>query len=288
MPRITIRSINEKIDNLKPDYKRRITVKILFLIIFSIVSIWSWSVLYYGDSLYEYIPFNVYNYEFSTSELSTLRDLKIYHDFSRNVGNISFMVEKEDYKQGSYIVIDLPRVIDSDTIKTYYWNKGDEPSLIDKWKNRITKSGTNHTQLILEDFSLLNGEDTFYSVSYGMEMSPSGHFTFHHPNTNLYGFTATVAFDLGKEYQCSAPCIDNLLNIMPRYLNTAKEIRLEFERTENNFHAFILRGIKDVRKKQGIFLGLFVSLAMSSLLLSKDIVEELFCERKDPNDRTNS
>jgi len=113
-----------------------------------------------------------------------------------------------------------------------------------------------------------------------MEILPSGHFSFNHHDTNLFGFTPLISFDLGKDYKCYKACIENFNFIEPHYLNTDKEIRLKLERTDNNFHRFILSGIEDIRVEQGVYLSLSISLFISFLILLKDLIEELYYKRK--------
>ena len=136
-----------------------------------------------------------------------------------------------------------------------------------------------YTQITLDDINS-SKEDINYIISYSMKIFPSGHFRFEHSNTKLYGATATIALDLGKKYQCSGECIENFHFVEPDYPNTEKEIRLEFQQNDNNFHGFILKGIMDIRTEQGLSIGFLVSSIFLLISLIINLFEENEIEKK--------
>jgi len=284
MARITIRSINEKIDNTKNEIlldinKKRLAIKIVFLLVVFVIFLASFFIV---PCLEEYVPFNSYNYEIQTyNGLEILRDFEIYHDFSNNKGRISFKINKEDYVKGNDIEIQLPVVIDNKTVEVYYWEENGEKIGWSKWYTILQQNTKgNYSRIMINDIPFLKNNDKyFYSISYEMEIFPHGHFKFYHHKTDLYGKGSLVTFDLGKKYKCDASCIYQLTDITAGYANTNKKISLLFEKTKS--HSFILKGIKDIGKNLTKFIGLLVSSSMLLIVLGKEVFEELpWCKRK--------
>jgi len=129
MARITIRSINKNLGNTKDSIykkintakgtiisvlnKKKILIKVIFMILFIIGTLLPFSLL---TKLDEYIPPNSYEYDFRTYGFNTLRNFGIYQDFTKKIGNISFTIEKEDYNIEAVVIIQFPIIINNQTI----------------------------------------------------------------------------------------------------------------------------------------------------------------------------
>jgi len=277
--RITNSIINSKIKDLRYTIlkilnKRKTGIKILFLAIFFGVIIFSWTTLY---NLNDYIPFNVYDYDIDAYGIKALRDVKIYHDFSKNQGKISFELNREDYIESDVdIIIDLPTIVKKESIKIFVKEKDKEAILNKSWKYRLQPvNKKNHTQIDIESIFSKNMDIIGYFITYDTDILPSGHFRIMHRNTPFFGYTLVISLDLGKKYICRGECITKMNNVVPDYPNTDKEIRLELERNEERYHSFMLSGLRDIRTTQGIHLGLLSSALVSFILLFKDLVEEI-------------
>ena len=296
MTKITKKSINKKIDNNKSVLKtsikkskneiqsnlnkKKYVVKGCFLLVFLTLALVS---LNHLSNLDDYIPFNNYTYRIIAEEdIDTLENVKIYHDFSKNTGEISFNIEKINSNNKTIITINLPEIIDSETLKIFSKTGTEEEEEFTNIKiSQSFNTYKNYTKIKLKNLNYSDIEEVFYTISYEMEILPSGKFAFEHFETNFFGVTPIVAFDLGKNFKCSGSCIDNQHNIAPDYPNTDKQIRLKLERTETKFHSFIFKGIRDIRNEQSIYTGAFVSLIMALALLSKEIAEELLYKNKE-------
>jgi hypothetical protein len=259
--------------------KKRTKIKnkagIYFLVFIVILGLFS---IFWLSKIDDYIPPSKYAFEIQGHEIDTIRDVKIFHDFSENIGAISFQIEKENYIGNEPTIdIELPSKIDNKTL-VIYRQEENKNSIVNNWITRENEhvNKEKYTQILIKDIPLFKSEEVNYIIKYELEILPSGHFTFHHPGTNLYGFSPTVALDLGKDYECTKNCIESMKYVTYDYLNSDKEIRLELERTEQdyNFHSFILTGARDIRIQQGVAIGLVVSIFMSILISIKDILEK--------------
>lgn len=260
--------------------KRLISIKVIFLIIFLIGGFISYFSLI---SLDDYIPFNKYEYEFDSHRLNATGDFKIYHDFSKDKGNISFIIREDWYQEEDFdITISLPILIDNSTLKIESWSEEEGYKRINNWNTRETIGfGVLQTRIDINDIPKSNEEEVLYQVSYEMKLLPSGHFMFNHNYGGLWGYASTIALDLGKKYKCMGTCVDIIQFVVPDYPNTDKEIRLEFQDdNKNKNHSFILKGVRDIRVRQGLSLGFLVSFVISFLLVLMNLTEEIKYKKK--------
>ena len=271
--------IENSIDNLRYEIleikkilkRKNNKIKIVFLVFFLMVIFGS---ILYISKQEEYIPPNIYRYEIDVYRLERIRSLEIYHNFSEKEGIIIFKTEKEDYlEDDATFNIALPTIINNKTIKVYKTEGNEETVLIDNW--RTIKNPVNaekYTNILIEDIPPPKYEENVYSISYEMEILPSGLFSWMH-NVNLAGINPIITFYLGKDYQCYKSCIEERHFVIDRFTSTDKEILMELDDEESDYHSFFLTGIKDIRVEQGISFGLLVSSIISSFLILKELME---------------
>jgi len=209
-----------------------------------------------------------------------LDNFEIHHNFSNDKGKISLKINKEHYVGGSDIKIQFPVVVDNKTIEVYYWEENGEKIYLNTWYTQLQQyPNWNYSMIIINDIPFpKNNDKYFYSISYEMEILPHGHFKFYHNNVDFFGSRRSIVFDLGEKYKCDASCIYQLTSITADYANTNKKLILSFEKTKS--HSFILKGIRDIRKKLAWLVGFLVSSLMAALLLFKDILENLFYRKE--------
>ncbi|MBT3304212.1 hypothetical protein HN592_04385 [Candidatus Woesearchaeota archaeon] len=229
---------------------RAITVEILFLLVLIIISIVSFN---YIANIDEYIPPQRYLYgvELDSTVADTVSDLKIYHDFTKSQGKITFAIAEEDYLGKPTVNIELPTKISNVDANVDFKKKGS----------------------VISFTPIKAGE---FEVTYKMFIEPSGTFVFSHTKTKLAGTIPKVSFDLGKNYKCTGNCIPNFSYMQIAKSNSIKEVAVEFERTENTVHYFDLIGIRDIRKQQGVAIAFGVSSLLSAILIIKEILERFY------------
>ncbi len=281
--KITIKSINEKINNAKNEVllninKNKRLIRLIFFFSMACLTLISAGKVF---SLDEEVPYNSYNYEIKTyNGLKILNDFEMYHDFSNNQGKISFKINKNDYVEGNDIEIQFPAVVDNKTIEVYYWEENGEKI---GWSKRhiIPQQNTkgDYSMIMINDIPFpKNNDQYFYSISYEMEILPHGLFQFYHEGVDFFGRGSLVVFDLGKKYRCYANCIYNPMNIIVSNTNSNKKIMLTFEKTKN--HSFILKGMGDIRIGSTFWMGMLVSSFMLLIGLAKEVLEDICYKRK--------
>ena len=235
------------------------------------------------SNLDEYIPPRPHTYEIRPWNLDSISHLKIYQDFSSKKGNITFLVKSNKVVTNSAIHIHLPSIANNLEIYAYTDDQTREVLEVDKDYNlteQERKEGL-YTLIEINEINLINKKDTSYSITYLMDIFPSGRFEIMHLKENEFiGYTPVITLYLGKEFQCFKNCVEKGVNIEYHGLNTAKEINLEILDGGGVQHAFWLTAIKDIRVKQGFWLGILVSSIVSFFLILKEWWEDYLLQKK--------
>lgn len=261
--------------------KNNLDTKFFFLFIFCIIFITG---EYYYLTLEEYIPLKEYGYDISHSYINSIKNLKIYHDFSSSKGSMSFNIEKESLmNKTNGFNIRLPYIKDKESIEIIKIIKNHSTKYTD-WTITNHSDNKNNISLIILGDTISFNETAKYILNYTMEITPNSIISFSHSNLQgtirLEGKSPTIYFNLGKNYLCQRNCIELKQNMELFYKSTNKEIFLKpiidnYQDSSFNYHSVKLNVIKDIRAKQSLSIGLIVGSFFAILIVIKEIFETL-------------
>lgn len=250
-------------------------IKVILIAIFAIILFIIGNYIY--PNIQEYIPFRDYTYDISPSYVEYIRNLEIYHNFSSNEGMIAFEFEKMGaINKTNGFEISFP--ITTNDILILEEVNGTIKKYTD-WKTFINIGRwENFTRIILGD-ELPLSKDAKYILNYEMKISPNSIIRLDHDNVKTYGYAPRIYLNLGKDYLCTAECIEPIQNMKINYWSTEKEFVLEpslnnYQENTDYHHSVRLHVIGDIRTRQGFFLGCIVSLIILIITLIKELVED--------------
>lgn len=246
--KITIRTINEeinKLDNKLSKFEKHRTniqsfiLAVLFLIL--LLNFFTPIINNFLDNPFnEYIPSEEYDdFRIEGDNIKEIYDFLWLHDFSKDSGLFNFTME----------------------------NSTGEIFLI--FPSNIEINSTNDNTIRVK----INTNEQKYSIPYFAKINPNSIFVISHSNIKLQGEPELVNFILGDKYSCFGSCIKGFNNVLEKRLSDNKNIQLLINEGER--HEFRLNVIYDKKFKQGLYIGLIVSVI--TLIISISI--ELFLKK---------